>query len=44
MSASFFVVSLQIIGAHGSDLLTLGVAAVVEKGLGGWRPPAIAGV
>lgn len=37
-------VGVQIIGARGSDSLTIAAANIVSKALGGWVPPTIAGV
>ena len=34
----------QIIGARGSDSLTIAAASIVSKALGGWVPPTIAGI
>jgi fatty acid amide hydrolase 2 len=35
---------VQVAAAHGNDHLTIAVALALEKDLGGWVPPALAGI
>jgi fatty acid amide hydrolase 2 len=35
---------VQVVGAHGSDHLTIAVALALEKDFGGWVPPRLAGL
>jgi fatty acid amide hydrolase 2 len=34
----------QVVSTHGNDHVTIAVALELERALGGWRPPAIAGL
>lgn len=44
LSADGLPLGFQVVSAHGNDHVTIAVALQLERALGGWRPPALAGV